>query len=196
MPEENQQEAGKSGASGGSGSRFSSDALIGGAVWVFILAAVGFGYFRVGRADVLLNVSGLDPIVASGAVTSDGAPVSGGRIQILIEDPRGGRLLASAVSEVTNVGGFSLDFKKAQLNGSRTNGLRITGNYVGIKPGEGGATLRGTSSAYLNMTPPWTMGMGFLLVPLTIGLLVVLFTGPCHRGKHDCCSASPTSSPF
>src|SRR5262245_46794178 len=113
MPEENQQEAGKAAVTGGSGSnRFSSDALIGGAVWVVIIAVMGFAWLRGGRAEVLLNVSGTDPIIASGAVTSDGAPVSGGRIQILIEDPRGGRLLASAVSEVTNVGGFSLDFRK------------------------------------------------------------------------------------
>src|SRR5205814_9738363 len=112
----------------------------------------------------------------------DGAPVGGGTIQVLIEDPRSRRLLGSAVTSVTDKGTFSVEFKESQFVGSRSTGMRVTGQYTGRvndkdnKP----QALKGTATVYVNMTPPWGWGFGWgfgvVLVPLLA--LVVLFTGP------------------
>ena len=107
-------------------SSWSSDALLGAFVWIAIIGVAAFVWLRSGRADVLLTVSGSDLLVASGAVASGGVPVTGGTVQILIEDPRGGRLLASSVANVTNTGTFTLTFDHGQLNGSRATGVRVT----------------------------------------------------------------------
>src|SRR5205814_10658783 len=85
-------------------SKSSGDAWIGGAVWIVGIAVGAFVWLFPGGADVLLNVAGTDPVVATGTVTNDGAPVGGGTIQVLTEDPRSRRLLGSAVTSVTDKG--------------------------------------------------------------------------------------------
>ena len=61
-----------------------SDAWFGAAIWVVIIIGVAYYSLFSGQVDVLLNVSGNDPVVAEGVVTAEGAPVTSGTIQVLV----------------------------------------------------------------------------------------------------------------
>jgi hypothetical protein len=161
-----------------------SEAWIGGAVWLLILVVGGYFWLYTGRVDVLLNVSGTNPLVVEGVVTSDGAPVPSGTIQVLVEDPREDRLLASAATDVTSNGTFRAELHH-ELTENPTNGLRIRSNYHGriTDPKSTSQELKGTSTVYMNMTPPWGMNWGLGALVLVLGPLVWLFTGPLPPRK-------------
>ncbi len=163
---------------------FNSDAWIGGGVWLVVIAAVAYFWFFSGQVDLLMNVSGTDALVAEGVITSDAGPVSSGTIQVLIEDPHGDRLLASAVGDVTEKATFRVVVQRSQFAYDPADGLRIRGNYRGRTAAtKEGKALKGTATVYVNTTPPWGMSWGFgALVVVLVGL-VVLFTGPLPPRK-------------
>lgn len=160
--------------------RSASDAWVGAAVWVVVAAVVGYVWFFSGRADVVLNVSGTDPLVVEGRVTSGGAPAPSGIAHVLVEDPRGERLLASATGDVDAKGAFKVEFKSTQLTGLRTDGLRVTSQYKGRA---GNDEIDGSAIVYVNMTPPWRIGWGAAVVIAVLLILATLFTGPLSPRK-------------
>jgi hypothetical protein len=161
----------------------SGDAWLGAVVWA-IVAVVVTGYFWFnGRADVVLNVSGTDPIVVDGRVTSDGAtPV--GTVHVLVEDPRGEKLLASATGDLDANGAFRVEFNASQLTGVRTDGLLVTGDYKGrTSKDDKGKGITGHAIVYVNMTPPWRLGWGAAILVGVLVTLAILFTGPLSPRK-------------
>jgi hypothetical protein len=161
-----------------------SDSWIGGAVWLVIIAIVGYVWFYSGQVEVLLNVSGTHPLVAEGFVANEGSPVSSGTIQVMVEDPHGDRLLASAVANVTAGGTFRVELRP-QYSVDPADGLRVRGHYHGRVTSTENETqaLKGTSTVYVNMPPPWGMSWGLGALVIVLSGLVVLFTGPLPPRK-------------
>ena len=162
-----------------------SDAWFGAVIWVTIIIGVLYFSLFSGQFDVLLNVSGTDPLVAEGVVTNEGAPVGSGTIHVQVEEPQGERLLTSAVADVSQKGTFRVELRRTQPTTTLDEGLRVQAIYRGrTTSGDNESkSLKGASIVYVNTTPPWSMnwGSGALLIVL-IGL-VVLFTGPLPPPK-------------
>jgi len=162
-----------------------SDAWFGGVIWVTIIIGVVYFSLFSSQVDVLLNVSGADPLVAEGVVTSEGGPVTSGTIQVLVEEPQGERLLTSAVADVSPKGTFRVELRRTQPATSQDEGLRLRATYRGQMTGadKESTSLKGNSIVYVNTTPPWGMNWGFGALVVVLAGLVVLFTGPLPPRK-------------
>lgn len=168
-----------------------SDALIGGLVWVVIFLVGGFIWLRGNVADVYLDVSPADPRVLSGVVLYDGAPVASGRTVIETWDSTHRRLIGSAVFEVGADGRFTTKSEDLPVEIGAKQALRIEASYVGsvkttdkedAKPEE----VTGATTLYLNQSAPLDMSImltvGAALMAL-LGSLVWLFTLELTQGR-------------
>src|SRR6187399_1738558 len=108
-----------------------SDAWFGAVIWVTIIIGVLYFSLFSGQVDVLLNVSGTDPLVAEGVVTNEGAPVGSGTIHVQVEEPQGERLLTSAVADVSPKGTFRVELRRTQPTTTLDEGLRVQAIYRG-----------------------------------------------------------------
>jgi hypothetical protein len=169
----------------------SSDALIGGLVWVVIFLVGGFIWLRGNVADVYLDVSPTDPRVLSGVVLYDGAPVSSGRTVIETWDSTHRRLIGSAVFEVGADGRFTTKAEDLPAEVGAKQVLRIDASYVGsvkttdkedAKPEE----ITGATTLHLNQSAPLDVSIvvivGVALAAL-LGSLVWLFTLELTQGR-------------
>lgn len=161
----------------------STDALIGGAVWLVIGLVVAFIWLRGNVADVYVDVSPKDAREISGVVSYKGRPVASGHVALETRDPHG-KLLGSCVFEVGGDGRFRVDPAQMPEALAGAQPFTVVATFDGSLPDPGGdaaksKALSGSKSVYLNQSPPpdfgWWIGVAALGLSYSL-LLVMLFT--------------------
>ena len=154
--------------------------------WAVVLGIVGYNYYYVEAADVLLNVSPGESPAISGTVLYAGKPRTSGVVQLRVEHPQNERYLGSTVLSLDKMGQFTTGKQPPFWDTSSGSELRVQATYVGHRQELGDPEkVSGSATAYVNSTPPlgdsawWVAGV--VAVPTLV--LVLLFTGPISDGK-------------
>jgi len=165
-----------------------------GSILLVILGAVAYGFVGPhNQAQVFLQTSARSPHQLSGTVLFKEAPVSEGTVQLVLEDPKKDRYLASAILPVSKVGKFATSGNELLVLGDsnkKPQPLRVTATFSGQQRGEkkdkAPTRVQGKATLYLNYPAPagnWiTWGSGIIAALLGIAL-IILFTDGLGRRK-------------
>jgi hypothetical protein len=159
--------------------------IIGLVFWLAIIAGAVWAYLPK-SADIVLNVSARDSLAVEGAVIFQGARVNNGMVHLTIENAKNKRYLASAALSVSQEGSFSTAGRTVLAPAELGGPLRITARFTGKQEAKSSESLAGSSTVYVNFTPPLGRGvvMGILAgVGVMLLSLMVLFTGQLTSRK-------------
>lgn len=177
-----------------------ADTVFAAAFWIVVLVLGLIWYYHEPYAQVLLDV-GTQPEQVAGSVSFAGRPLDNGSLRISVYDAGSRRYVASSTLTVGKDGRFAtaaesnLGIEAGSQPGAR-RALRVTAEYVGLRPGEKSdkadkpdkppEAVRGETTLYINASAP--LGPQFLwsLAAVALGLLVLqlwVFTGELGRRK-------------
>ena len=130
--------------------------------WVVVLGIVGYNYYYVEAADVLLNVSPGESPAISGTVLYAGKPSTSGVVQLRVEHPQNERYLGSTVLSLDKMGQFTTGKQPPFWDTASGPELRVEATYVGHyqelddtgQPSGDPEKVSGSATAYVNSTPP------------------------------------------
>ena len=170
-----------------------SGAISAAVFWAVVLGIVGYNYYYVEAAEVLLNVSPGESPAISGTVLYAGKPSTSGVVQLRVEHPQNERYLGSTVLSLDKMGQFTTGKQPPFWDTSSGSELHVQATYVGHyqelddkgQPSGDPEKVSGSATAYVNSIPPlgdsaWWIA-GVVAVPVLV--LVLLFTGPITPGK-------------
>ena len=161
--------------------------------WAVVLGIVGYNYYYVEAADVLLNVSPGESPAISGTVLYAGKPSTSGVVQLRVEHPQNERYLGSTILSLDKMGQFTTGKQPPFWDTASGSELRVQATYVGHyqelddtgQPSGDPEKVSGSATAYVNSIPPLGDSAWWIaaVVAVPVLVLVLLFTGPITPSK-------------
>jgi hypothetical protein len=145
--------------------------------WGMVLSGIAWLVFGENTGKIQLSIAEVPELALSGFVSYKGQPVTNGRIELVLDEPRTSQHVGRAVRDV-NRGAFDVvSFKDLK----KTNGLRISATFSGtvVDAAQKSKEISAEEEIYTNCTPPFstkTIVVTTLLLGLVSLGLIVLFT--------------------